>query len=749
MKDRIKKILSPSPLTISLAIIVVAAAVYVLDPSFFRFMELKALDLRILSRGERAPGGETVIAVVDEKSVKELGRWPWPRTVVAGLVEVLKSCGAKAVGFDIVFAEPDQNASLRDIRQLMKDVQASGIKDAKLSGLLRRKLAEADTDAALAQAIKNAGNVTLGYFFHRTKKDVSHLTEADIERGRELIAPFKYPMIQAQGEPDESVLVRAYAVEANIPEISLAADNAGFFNAFPDSDGSIRWAPLAIQFRGDFYPPLSLALISQYLDYPMLVLHLAEFGIAGVQIGDLAIPTDESGRILINYLGRAKTFPHYSITDILHGRLQPGLFKDKIVIVGATATGIYDLRVTPFSSVFPGVEIHANVIDNILHRSFIQRPGWAGLFDLAAILVLGLAIGLAVPRVRAVTGMLLAVALLAAYVFLNGLIFTRFNFWLNLVYPVGTVMTVYLAITVYKYVTEEREKKKIRGAFQFYLTASVINEMLKDPSKLKLGGDKKRLSVLFSDIRGFTTVSESLTPEELVHLLNEYLTAMTDIVFKYDGLLDKYMGDAIMAVYGAPLDQPDHAERACRTALDMMDKLHELQKKWSGEGKPVLNIGVGVNSGDMVVGNMGSQMRFDYTVMGDSVNLGSRLEGINKEYGTNIVISEFTYEEVKEKLVCRELDSVRVKGKHLPVKIYELLGDKKDAPKWEPLIRAFDAALTSYKEGRWDEAIAGFRKVQEIRPGDPPAGLYIGRCEALKAHPPEGAWDGVFTMTKK
>jgi len=749
MKDRIKKILSPSPLTISLAIIVAAAAVYILDPPFFRFMELKTLDLRILSRGERAPGGETVIAVVDEKSVKELGRWPWPRTVIAGLVEVLKSCGAKAVGFDIVFAEPDQNSSLRDIRELTKEVQASGIKDAKISGLLRRKLMEADTDAALAQAIKNAGNVTLGYFFHRSNKDVSHLTEKDIEAGRELIAPFKYPMIQAQGEPDESVLVRAYAAEANIREISLAADNAGCFNAFPDSDGSIRWAPLAIKFKGDFYPPLSLALISQYLDYPMLVLHLAEFGVAGVQVGDFAIPTDESGRILINYLGRAKTFPHYSITDILHGRLQPDLFKDKIVIVGATATGIYDLRVTPFSSVFPGVEIHANVIDNILHRNFIQRPGWAGLFDLAAILVLGLAIGLAAPRVRAVTGIFLALALLAAYVLLNGFIFTRFNFWLNLVYPVGTVMTVYLAITLYKYVTEEREKKKIRGAFQYYLTASVINEMLKDPSKLKLGGDKKRLSVLFSDIRGFTTVSESLTPEDLVHLLNEYLTAMTDIVFKYDGLLDKYMGDAIMAVYGAPLDQPDHAERACRTALDMMEKLHELQKKWSGEGRPVLNIGVGVNSGDMVVGNMGSQMRFDYTVMGDSVNLGSRLEGINKEYGTNIVISEFTYEEVKEKLVCRELDSVRVKGKHLPVKIYELLGDRKDAEKWEPLIRAFDAALTSYKEGRWDEAIAGFRKVQEVRPGDPPAGLYIGRCEVLKAHPPEGVWDGVFTMTKK
>jgi adenylate cyclase len=311
------------------------------------------------------------------------------------------------------------------------------------------------------------------------------------------------------------------------------------------------------------------------------------------------------------------------------------------------------------------------------------------------------------------------------------------------------MMTIYLGITVYRYITEEREKKKIRGAFQYYLTASVINEMLKDPSKLKLGGDKKDLTVLFSDIRGFTTISEKLTPEDLVHLLNEYLTEMTNLVFKYDGLLDKYMGDAIMAVFGAPLDQPDHALRACRTALGMMDELKKLQEKWADEGRPVFDIGIGINSGDMVVGNMGSDMRFDYTVMGDMVNLGSRLEGINKEYGTNIVISEYTYAVVKDALFCRELDSVRVKGKKLPVKIYELLGEKKDAEKWEKAVSLFEEGLSKYKQALWDEAIAAFRKVLEVRQDDAPAKLYIDRCEELKKNPPEGSWDGVFTMTRK
>jgi adenylate cyclase len=311
------------------------------------------------------------------------------------------------------------------------------------------------------------------------------------------------------------------------------------------------------------------------------------------------------------------------------------------------------------------------------------------------------------------------------------------------------MITIYLGISVYRYITEEREKKKIRNAFQYYLTGSVINEMLKDPSKLKLGGDKKDLTVLFSDIRGFTTVSEKMSPEELVHLLNEYLTAMTNMVFKYDGLLDKYMGDAVMAVFGAPLDQPDHAFRACRTALGMMEELKKLQKKWAEEGKPVLDIGIGINSGDMVVGNMGSDMRFDYTVMGDMVNLGSRLEGVNKEYGTNVIISEYTYNDVKDELFCRELDSVIVKGKKLPVKIYELLGERKDAEKWEKSVGLFKEGLLKYRQGLWDEAIVSFRKVLEVKPDDAPSSLYIKRCEELKKKPPEGLWDGVFTMTRK
>ncbi len=732
MNERLKNIFSVSPLKITLFVIFIALIMFFIDVPFLRFMELKALDLRMVSRGKLPAGGETVIAVIDEKSLGELGRWPWPRSTIARLVDELKGYGAKAVGFDIVFSEPDQNYSLSAIVDLTKEVKKIGIKDKRVQGLLDKKRLMADTDAALAEAIKRAKNVTIGYFFLKSSKEAEHLSEKDIEAAAENIANSRYQMIQGETSPDESALVNvtAYSAVTNLKLLSDAAENSGYFNAFPDTDGTIRWSPLVMRFQDNYFLPLSLSLLVQYLDWPMVTLNMAKFGIEGIKIGDINIPTDETGRLLINYLGPVQTFPHYSISDIIKGRLSPDTFKDKIVIVGATAIGIYDLRVTPYSSVYPGVEIHATSIDNILHRNFLHRSSGTSLLDVCAIVFFGLLIGIVVPRVKAVQGMILSLLVLISFVLLNTFIFSRYNLWLNIIYPALTMIMIYLGITVYRYITEEREKKKIRDAFQYYLTASVINEMLKDPSKLKLGGDKKDLTVLFSDIRGFTTISEKMTPEALVHLLNEYLTAMTNLVFKYDGLLDKYMGDAIMAVFGAPLDQPDHALRACRTALGMMEELKKLQKKWADEGRPVFDIGIGIYSGDMV-------------------NLGSRLEGINKEYGTNIVISEYTYAAIKDDIFCRELDSVRVKGKKLPVNIYELLGEKKDAEKWGKTFSLFEEGLSKYKQGLWDEAIAAFRKVIEVRQDDAPAKLYIDRCEELKKNPPEGPWDGVFTMTRK
>ncbi len=749
MKQKILNVLRISPFKITLFVIVLSLLLFFLDFRFLRFIELKTLDLRIVSRGAEATGGETVIAVVDDESIREIGRWPWPRTTIAKLVECLKAAGVKTVGFDIVFSEPDHNSSLKTIDELSSAMKIQGINGSAIA-MLAKKREIADTDTLLAKSISRAQNVTLGYYFYIGGKDKLDLSKKDIAQRADRISNSRYSIITSSDRnPDDSGIRTAYAPEVNIKIISDAAQNSGYFNSMPDADGTMRWSPLVIKFQDNYYPSLAISLLTQYLDWPMLALNMEKYGVESVKLGKITIPTDDRGRLLINYLGPAKTFPHYSIHDILQGKIPADQLRNKIVLVGVTATAVYDLRVTPFSPVYPGVEIHANIIDNILHQNFLICSSLIRFVDIFAIIFFGLVMGLIITRLRAVGAAFVALIIISVFIALNLLAFYAFNIWLNLVYPVLTMMAIYLGITLYHYIKVEREKKKIRGAFQYYLTASVINEMLKDPTKLKLGGDKKDLSVLFSDIRGFTTISEKLTPEELVRLLNEYLTAMTNIVFKYEGLLDKYMGDAIMAVFGAPLDQPDHARRACLTALEMMDELQKLQKKWEAEGRPILNIGIGINTGDMVVGNMGSEMRFDYTVMGDMVNLGSRLEGINKEYGTNIIISEFTYNIVKEGVSCRELDLVRVKGKNKPVKIMELMGEKKDEGNWKDLIVSFEKGLSLYREAKWDEAITSFKQVLAIRADDFASKMYIERCNNLKEQPPPQPWDGVFTMTKK
>lgn len=745
----IRKLVSPSPMKIAVLVVFLVLVLFFLDPRFIRFIELKALDLRTVSRGVLPSGGETVIVTIDEKSLSDLGRWPWPRTTIAALADKLKELEAKVVGFDIVFAEPDENSSLKTLEGLEDELYKTTFANKGLSALLEKKKREADTDAALASAIEKAKNITLGFFFHISSREVGHLTSEEIQASEESIANGRFTVVRKQKDGDDSAIIHAYAVQPNLPMISEAAENSGYFNAFPDTDGVIRWAPLVIKFGENYYASLALSTLVQYLEWPMLNLHIAEYGVDGILLDKLRIPTDEAGRLLVNYLGPPSTFPHYSVSDILAGRIPAEKIKGKIVLVGATATGVYDMRNTPFSSVYPGVEIHATVIDNILHQNFLVHSGWIKFIDLCIILFVGLLVGVFLPRLKAVAGIMFSLALLIAFILINRAIYVHWNIWMNVVYPALTIATAYLGITVYRYVTEEKEKKKIRGAFQYYLTASVVNEILKDPNKLKLGGDKKNLSVLFSDIRGFTTISEKLSPENLVQLLNEYLTAMTNIVFKYDGLLDKYIGDAVMAVFGAPLNQPDHARRACLTAIEMMSTLKRLQVKWETEGWPPINIGIGINTGDMVVGNMGSEMRFDYTVMGDSVNLASRLEGTNKEYGTNIIISEFTHNVIKDDFFCRELDAVRVKGKKRPVQIFELLGEMKDKAQWQEFTALFEKGLAAYRESRWDDALAAFHGVLALRPDDYPASLYIERTEALRENPPEGDWDGVCTMTKK
>lgn len=744
--------------SITVLMVIIILTLFFMGLSIFDTIELKTYDLRFQSRGVKKPSSKVVLAVIDEKSLDREGRWPWPRTKIAKLLDILSGDGAKVIGFDIGFWEPDENSNLKFIRDFEQEIKSLPIDNEPINPWIQERKREADNDRILAEAIKRSGaRIVLGHFFHMSKSVLDYeLSKEEIEKRLELIADSRYPLIQYEqpGIDLSDFLERltAYAPESNLEILSRAAPSSGFINMESDTDGIIRRSWLIVTCDGELYAPMVIQSVRHYLDNRPMTVKAAIYGIEGIRIGDTFIPTDQNGRMMINYLGPEKTFHHYSITDILNRRFPEGTFADKIVLVGGTAIGLGDMRNTPFSSTgeYAGVEVQANVVDNILTRSFLHKTTWSGIYDIFTIIILALLMGIVLPRLHAVKGILFSIALFALHILISGWFFNQFGFLVNIVYPLLTIVALYTSLTLFYYITEERERKKIRGAFSYYVSSSVVNEMLKSPERLKLGGDKKDLSVLFSDIRGFTTISEGLAPEDLVHVLNEYLTVMTDIVFKYDGTLDKYIGDALMAVYGAPLDQPDHPSRACRSALDMIDALKDLNGKWAKEGKKPLNIGIGINTGLMMVGNMGSDQRFDYTVMGDAVNLCSRLEGANKAYRTNILISDSTYKRVRDEFECMELDSVRVKGRHLPIIIYQLMGEKGYVPKESmEVMQYFHHGLQLYKEQKWDKAIEMFQKVFHMDNSVYPAKIYIHRATELRSHPPGPDWDGVFEMDTK
>lgn len=754
-RDRWKLIFGLNPRSIVLLSLVLVLVLFLFGIPILDVVELKTYDLRFRSRGVKPPHPDIVAAVLDEKSLDQEGRWPWPRAKIARIIDILDRDGAKVIAFDIGFIEPDENNNLLLIEKIDREIESLGIKNPELNRFIKEQRREADNDLILAESMRRAGaESVLGYFFYMRRAFLEYdLDKSDIERRLETIEGSKYPLIiYSRDDMSFEPFHTAYAPAPNLSMLHQAADSSGYFNMEPDPhDGIVRTMPIMYKCGEEVYAPLSVQAARHYLDRPQMMIRVADYGIQGLQIGDRRVPTDEMGYMRINYLGPERTFPHYPLSDILKEEFIKGTFEGKIVIVGATAIGLGDIRNTPFSSTgeYPGLEIHATVIDNIIQGDHIRKPKWATVFDVMAIVFLGLLTGFVVPRLSAVKAIAAAFALVVFYFLVNRLLFVQYGQWVNLIYPLMTIALVYTALTVYHYLTEERERKKIRGAFSYYVSKSVVNEMLKDPDKLKLGGEKKELSVLFSDIRSFTSISEGMTPEDLVHLLNEYLTVMTDIVFKYDGTLDKYIGDALMAFYGAPLDQPDHPKRACASALDMMEGLKALNEKWSKEGKMPLDIGIGINTGPMMVGNMGSDQRFDYTVMGDAVNLGSRLEGANKSYKTHILISGSTYERVKNDFVCMELDSVRVKGKKQPVGIFELISRKELPVRDMEAIASFHKGLELYKARDWDRAIEVFEGINALDQTLYAARLYIERCNELKKDPPGPDWDGVFTMTTK
>lgn len=588
----------------------------------------------------------------------------------------------------------------------------------------------------------------------------------------------------------------------DIPLLGDPTKHTGYFNAKQDTDGSIRRSILLVR-RGNAYMP-SLALKTFLVDkgYTALAkIDVEDVGrkearmkvLKSLEINDadgnrvMNVPVDSEGHLMINYAGGRNRFPYVSAADILSdsatltvevqdqdpttGRWAPTrktvdkkeFLKDKLLIAGATATGVYDLRVTPFEENYPGVETHANVLSNLLveharavgDRVPASAPGFLRTHaaEERVMWIVLILVGMTLSALLSYFGSVAGLGITAAS--MTG-VYVIDRFWLfgsgivtTMIFPMFQIFGTYVTLTFYKYFTEERKKRELKGTFEKYVSPAIVAEVLSDPSNIELGGKKMELTVMFSDVRGFTTISEKLDPRQLSDLLNSYLTPMTDLVFKNKGTLDKYMGDAIMAFWGAPIHFEDHAKHACRCALQMLVKLKELQEAYRAKGLPEIDIGIGLNTGEMSVGNMGSETVRSYTVMGDSVNLGSRLEGINKQYGTRIIISEFTQNEVKDSFVTREVDWVRVKGKAQPVRIFELVAEGQVPEATQKLMTHFSEGFVLYHARKFPEAIACFNQALTIQPDDSVSQLYVERCQDYVQEPPEENWDGVYNMKSK
>jgi adenylate cyclase len=689
--------------------------------------ELAAIDYRFESRGTNPDfknSATVVIVEISEESFRALpDQWPWPREYYARLLRNLKAAGARAVGLDVILGSADVYAHEND-RALRTAIRETGI------AVLAGKAEPIDPRFTLITHTENFGNI----FF-------------DVD------------------------------------------STLGLVNIRNDADGVYRrYDMFFATSTGLRVPTFGMAVLNKYFGFPALTTaenHTGEFVYA-----ERDIPKYDGTTTLINYYGPSGTFKRIKFVDVIDdetfttleeaelgeeinifsdpddGYLYDGTFKDKIVLVGSTVPEQHDLFPVAFArglqkgdNLMYGVEIHANIIESVLRNDFIHRQSTVLevlLVVLVTVITFLVTSALKGSKTRhhylvELNGFLFAMAEVFLIGFTSLLLFNKYNYLMATISPILAVVAGYVASTAYHFVVERKQRVLIKTMFSTYVNPSVVDELISNPEKLKLGGERKELTVLFSDIERFTTISEGIPPEQLVALLNEYLSAMTEIIFDNDGTLDKYEGDAIMAFWGAPIPQPDHAVRACRTALRMQQTIARIRTEWQAQGKPLFHVRIGINTGEMVVGNMGGRGKFDYTVIGDSVNLASRLEGANKQYRTGIVVSERTYELVRDAIAGRELDLIAVKGRNEPLRIYELLEERT----WnvnggrEELLRRFTEGLALFRAGNWKAARTLFDDLQKAFPEDYPTRLYLERTTLYEKDPPPEDWNGVFTMTTK
>ncbi|MBL6986845.1 MAG: adenylate/guanylate cyclase domain-containing protein [Methylobacter sp.] len=706
-------------------------------------MENILYDLRLRTTVVNTIDQRIVIIDIDEESLAKEGRWPWRRDKLAYMVDMLFDYyNVKLLGFDVVFSEPDTSGGIELLEKL-----ASGPlqNDAGFLSTLETMRPQLSYDDLFAKSLENRP-IVLGYS-----------TNPKLEKTPE-VGLLPIPLAAADGHTFSALLFEEKSYTANLPKLQTAAISGGFFtNPNVDEDGVYRRLPLLINYNHQIYEALSLAMFRTLLNKPEVKFITGEgYGkgnidsrLEGLDIEGFQIPVDQSGTLLVPYRGRQGSFPYVSATDVLNSVVDQEKLKDKIVIVGTSAAGLLDLRVTPVQNVYAGVEVHANILSGLLDQTIKSRPTYIRAVELAELMLICLFAVLIFPRLPVFSSAIIFSALLIAGIAFNFYCWAILNIDTLLATPITLLILLYGIQIFFGFFFESRKKKQMGNMFGQYIPPELVEQMSQSDEEFSLKGESREMTVLFSDVRGFTTISEGMEPQELCELINDILTPVTRVIHEHKGTIDKYIGDAIMAFWGAPMHNPQHAAYAVRSGLAILQALKTIQKDFKAKGWPEVDIGIGLNTGTMSVGNMGSQFRIAYTIMGDAVNLGSRLEGLTKQYGVKMIVSESTLQAAPE-FTYRELDKVRVKGKHKPITIYEPLGINEDISSEQlQLLDSLNQALHNYRQQQWATAQVIFEQLAEQNPHDKLYSIYLERIAYYFDSPPEIDWDGAFTHTSK
>ncbi len=743
----VKKHTLLTSLCLVLALFFLGNAAKLFQIGFIQSLDAQLYDYRLLLTMPQKLDERIVILDIDEKSLKEEGRWPWSRDKLALLLDKLFDDYAVAVvGFDVVFAEKDDSSGLNMLQELGRNQLRNVPQFQATLAQIKPKL---EYDKLFAEKIKGR-NVVLGYYLTNnadgTPSNISGaLPEPVFQRGT------------FGGRPIGFVRWNSYG--ANLPELQKSALSAGHFNPMVDADGKVRRVPMVVEHNGAYYEALSLAMVRTLLGSPPLLPGYANGnskdygGLEWLQLnvaqGSLRIPVDQDVSTLIPYRGPQGSFKYIAVADVLHDRVKPADLKNRIILVGTSAPGLMDMRSTPVSEVFPGVEIHANMISGMLDQNLKQQPPYVAGAEVVLLLMTGVALSFLLPLLSPIKATIMTLLTLLAVVVSNVLVWQYGNTALPMAGTMLMILTMFVLVMPYGYFIEARTKRQITSLFGQYVPGELVDEMSNHPEQVSMAGDSREMTILFSDVRGFTTISEGLDPKELAQLMNEFLTPLSRVIYKHRGTIDKYMGDCIMAFWGAPLPEANHARNAILAGIEMQQALKALQPQFRARGWPEIRVGVGVNTGRVSVGNMGSELRVAYTVMGDAVNLASRLEGITKEYGVDIIVGENTQVAVPD-FVYRELDLVRVKGKDQPIKIFEplgLQGQVEQAVLDE--LTVFHQMLRSYRKQEWDKAELDLMNLRRMSPQTKLYGVYVERIAYFRTNPPGPDWDGVFVFKNK